>query len=216
MTERLQALLQRLHEVETDIEQEVARHRDELQVRLTETGVQFEQSVLARQKALRRRLGRYVADAPPLFVLTAPVIYAGIVPFLLLDLFVTIYQWICFPVYGIAKVRRADHLVFDRSSLAYLNLIEKINCAYCSYGNGVLAYAREIAARTEQYWCPIKHARKLAASHNRYEQFAPYGDGEHYADQLRVLRQSLAEEERPVLEGERRTRERRSQDDRPE
>lgn len=192
MTERLQALLQRLHEVETDIEQEVARHRDELQVRLTETGVQFEQSVLARQKALRRRLGRYVADAPPLFVLTAPVIYAGIVPFLLLDLFVTIYQWICFPVYGIAKVRRADHLVFDRSSLAYLNLIEKINCAYCSYGNGVLAYAREIAARTEQYWCPIKHARRVLGSHPHYRQFTDYGDAQAWLQDLERLRRELA------------------------
>ncbi|MCA6216362.1 hypothetical protein KGA65_07405 [Ideonella sp. B7] len=192
MTERLQALLQRLHEVETDIEQEVARHREELQVRLTETGVQFEQSVLARQKALRRRLGRYVADAPPLFVLTTPVIYAGIVPFLLLDLFVTLYQWICFPVYGIAKVRRAEHLVFDRGSLAYLNLIEKLNCAYCSYGNGVLAYAREIAARTEQYWCPIKHARRVLGSHPHYRHFTDYGDAQAWLQELERLRRELA------------------------
>lgn len=192
MTERLQTLLQRLQEVETDIEQEVARHREELQVRLTETGVQFEQSVLERQKALRRRLGRYVAEAPPLFVLTAPVIYAGIVPFLLLDLFVTVYQWICFPVYGIAKVRRADHLVFDRGSLAYLNLIEKINCAYCSYGNGVLAYAREIAARTEQYWCPIKHARRVLGSHPHYRSFTDYGDAQAWLRELERLRRELA------------------------
>jgi hypothetical protein len=43
-------------------------------------------------------------------------------------------------------------MIFDRTHLAYLNLVEKINCAYCSYGNGLAAYLREIAARTEQYW----------------------------------------------------------------
>ena len=41
-------------------------------------------------------------------VLTAPVIYAGILPFALLDLFVGIYQAVCFPIYGIAKVKRGE------------------------------------------------------------------------------------------------------------
>jgi hypothetical protein len=93
-------------------------------------------------------------------VLTAPVIYAVIVPLVLLDLFVTIYQRVCFPVYGIPKVNRGDYLIFDRHHLAYLNALEKLNCAYCSYANGLIAYVREIAGRTEQYWCPIKHARR--------------------------------------------------------
>lgn len=29
------------------------------------------------------------------------------------------------------------YVVFDRRHLAYLNAIEKLNCAYCEYGNGV-------------------------------------------------------------------------------
>ena len=59
-----------------------------------------------------------------------------IVPFVLLDLFVTIYQAVCFPVYGIPKVERRTYLVFDRHHLAYLNALEKLNCAYCAYANG--------------------------------------------------------------------------------
>ena len=55
------------------------------------------------------------------------------------------YQAICFPVYKIPKVRRRDYLVFDRHHLAYLNIIEKINCAYCSYANGAIAFMREVA-----------------------------------------------------------------------
>ena len=95
-------------------------------------------------------------------VLTAPVIYSLIVPIVLVDLWVMAYQAICFPIYKIPKVRRRDYLVFDRHHLAYLNTIEKINCAYCSYCNGAIAFVREVASRTEVYWCPIKHARRDA------------------------------------------------------
>lgn len=109
-------------------------------------------------------------------VFTAPVIYSLIFPLLLLDLFVTIYQAICFPVYGIAKVRRHDYLIFDRYHLGYLNALEKLNCAYCSYANGLIAYVREIAGRTEQYWCPIKHARRVVGAHQYYAQFHDFGD----------------------------------------
>lgn len=34
--------------------------------------------------------------------------------------------------------------------------MEKVNCVYCSYFNGLMSYLREIAGRTEQYWCPIR------------------------------------------------------------
>lgn len=81
------------------------------------------------------------------------MIYFLIVPLVLLDVVVTIYQ----AVYGIAKVRRGDYLVFDRYHLADLNAHEVLNCAYCSYANGLIAYVREIAGRTEQHWCPTKH-----------------------------------------------------------
>jgi hypothetical protein len=43
-------------------------------------------------RELRTRLSTYLLDARPLVVLTAPVIYAVIVPLVLLDLFVSIYQ----------------------------------------------------------------------------------------------------------------------------
>ena len=65
-------------------------------------------------------------------------------------------------------MRRRDYFVFDRHHLAYLNAIEKLNCAYCSYANGLVAYVREIAGRTEQFWCPIKHARRAIGAHAHY------------------------------------------------
>jgi len=50
----------------------------------------------------------------------------------------------------------------DRSKLHYLNALESLNCV-CCYANGLTAFVAEIAGRTEQHWCPIKHARVLAA-----------------------------------------------------
>jgi hypothetical protein len=90
------------------------------------------------------------------------------------------YQAICFPIYKIPQVRRRDYLVFDRHHLAYLNLLEKINCAYCSYCNNAIAFIREVAARTEIYWCPIKHARRVLGAHPHYQGFADFGDAEAF------------------------------------
>lgn len=111
-----------------------------------------------------------------LFFITAPVIYSLIIPAIIMDAFVQMYQAICFPVYGIPKVNRDDYIKHDRHNLRYLNSIKKVNCAYCAYFNGVIAFVREVAGRTEQYWCPIKHAVKPKDRHGYYENFIPYGD----------------------------------------
>ncbi len=105
-----------------------------------------------------------------------------------------VFQAICFPVYGITKVRRSDYFVFDRQYLAYLNALEKFNCAYCSYGNGVVAYVREVASRTEQYWCPIKHARRLVGAHARYAAFADFGDAENFRKKLATFPEEAADQ----------------------
>jgi hypothetical protein len=58
----------------------------------------------------------------------------------------------------------------------------------------LLAYATEIIARTEQYFCPIKHARKMMGRHARYASFAAYGDAEDYQTKLEKFRADLAQE----------------------
>jgi hypothetical protein len=128
---------------------------------------------------------------------TLPIIYSLAVPFALVDLWVTLYQWVCFPIYGISMVRRRSYMVIDRHRLGYLNAVERANCLYCSYANGVIAYVREVASRTEQYWCPIKHGRRLRAPHPRYQHFVDYGDAEGYRRELPALRRELGR--RPSL-----------------
>ena len=178
MAHEISTLLDRMRALEVMLDAELARRRAELNVGLEHGRVVFEEEILRRHRALQTRLWTYVRNARPLVALTAPVIYAGIIPFLLLDLFVTIYQAVCFPVYGIEKVKRGDYLIFDRSHLAYLNALEKLNCAYCSYGNGLIGYAREITARTEKHWCPIKHARRAIGAHEHTVEFSDFGDAE--------------------------------------
>lgn len=199
MTDRVDTLLENIRELEQELEEEFAKARAGLRFGLEHGRARFEAEVVRRHKDLRKGLGKYLAGASPLVVLTAPVIYSLIIPFAVMDLWVSAYQAICFRVYGIPRVKRSRYVVFDRSALAYLNLIEKFNCAYCSYGNGVIAYAREIASRTEQYWCPIKHARRVLGAHDRYPHFAEYGDGEHYAEELKQARARLRHFDDPPL-----------------
>ncbi len=197
MNTKITELFARIQQMELEIEQEMQRRRAELQADFEETRVRFEREVLEQQRRFKTGVLTYVLTANFWNVLTAPVIYSVLLPMLVLDLSVTVYQHICFRAYGIARVKRSDYFVFDRAHLAYLNWIEKINCAYCSYGNGLMAYSREIVARTEQYWCPIKHARKIMAAHPYYTSFVDFGDAESYARELERLRTELAKLDTP-------------------
>ena len=188
MDHRINELIDRIKSLEEELEAEFEKKRAEFHLIIEKKRIRFAREVVEQQRRLKTGLLRYLAEAQPLAILTAPLIYAGFIPFVLLDLFVTLYQAICFPIYGIPKVRRRDYLVFDRSDLPYLNIIEKFNCFYCSYANGVAAFTREAGARTEQYWCPIKHARRMLAPHRRYSRFFEYGDAESFRKGLERLR----------------------------
>jgi len=191
MATQLDTLTEKLRGIEAEIEVEMSKRREQLRFRLENKKIVFAHEVLRLHREIKTRLSRYILDAHPLVILVTPVIYALIVPIVLLDLATMAYQAICFPVYGIPKVRRRDYLVFDRHHLAYLNAVEKINCAYCSYANGVASFFREVAARTEVYWCPIKHARRVLGPHPHYQGFADFGDAEEYRARLAAMKDSV-------------------------
>lgn len=133
----------------------------------------------------------YVLTAEWRHVVCVPFIYPALLPMLVLDVCVTLYQWVCFPLCGMPRVRRSDFGTFDRERLGYLNALEKINCAYCTYANGLIAYCREVFGLTEQYWCPIQHAGQPAPRHRFEQGFAEYGDADHYRSDLSRLRAQL-------------------------
>lgn len=190
MPKSIDEIVSRLRALEEELQTELTIKRHEIEFAIENRRVRFPPDVLQRQSLHKIGIVRFLRTSRWRVALVAPIVYAGLLPFALMDVFVTLYERLCFPVFGIPRVRRSDHLVFDRADLPYLNLIEKFNCFYCSYGNGVAAFLREVAARTEQYWCPIKHSRRLLAPHDAYPRFFEFGDGRAYREGLdRLQRQ---------------------------
>jgi hypothetical protein len=193
---KLDAILQQLHSLQAELDIELERalkeKRDLFHYSLEKGRIRFEEGMRKIQRSRRTGLWRYFREARLRHVLTAPVIYSLIVPFILLDVAITLYQQVCFRAYGIPRVPRSDFIVIDRHYLAYLNIIEKMNCMFCGYANGLIAYTREIASRTEQFWCPIKHARETRDPHARARTYADYGDPDTYPAKLKELRAALS------------------------
>ena len=198
MSPQIQEFLDRIQRIELAIEQEAKTRRQHWQADFEANKVRFEKEVLAQQKRFKQGLLVYVLTAEWRHVLCVPFIYPVLVPMLMLDFFVYVYQWVCFPLFNIPRVRRSDFWVFDRSHLAYLNWLEKINCAYCAYGNGLIAYCREVFGLTEQYWCPIKHSQRILQAHPHYHGFADFGDAENYRSELTRLRAELQVLHKPI------------------
>ncbi len=178
------------HELHTVIEQEEGQLRYQLEGKR----VLFEQAIKEAHHKVKVGVFRWFMTVRPQNYLTAPIIYGMAIPLFLLDICITIYQLTCFPIYRIARVSRGNYIVMDHQHLAYLNIIEKVHCLYCSYGVGLLAYSTEIIARTEQYFCPIKHARKVLGTHARYQHFLKYGEADNLHAKVEALRSELAQE----------------------
>ena len=110
-------------------------------------------------------------------IFSVPFIYMIIFPLILLDVIVEIYHRICFKLYKLPYIKRSAYIRIDRQMLYYLSPIQKINCTYCSYANGMLRYCSAIAAATEKYWCGIRNQQGgnfIEAPHHK--DFTPYGN----------------------------------------
>lgn len=194
MSERVSELVDKIAKLEAQLFEELKEHQKEFKYNLKGKKVEFEQAVLEAHRKIRIAILPWVLSSKARSILSIPFIYGMIIPIVLMDITITLYQHICFRLYDIMRVERGKYIVLDRHQLAYLNGIEKFNCLYCGYGNGVIAYAREVIARTEQYWCPIKHARRVAGTHKRYNNFSNYGDGDNYRTELLKFREELKSE----------------------
>lgn len=194
MNDRVQVLLNQITELEDELRTALNEQQSSIYFQIKGKRVEFEKSVKQAHRKLKNNFFRWLVTNRPQNLITAPIIYSMIIPLVVTDIFVTFYQLTCFPIYGIKKVKRGDYIIFDRHQLNYLNFIEKFHCTYCAYGNGMIAYVSEIVARTEQYFCPIKHARKILGTHGRYAQFLEFGDAESYEKKLEAIRLAMNKE----------------------
>lgn len=198
MQEKIRLILNKITALEDELRREMREQESRLRYRIEGKRIEFECAIRDAHQQLKVGVFRWFFTIRPRNFLTLPVIYSLIVPLAFFDFCASLYQAICFPIYGIPKVRRSDYIAIDHQHLVYLNFIEKFHCIYCSYANGMIAYAREITARTEQYFCPIKHAQKVLGTHVRYNRYLDYGDAEDFHARLEEFRKALAEEKEGI------------------
>ncbi|MBT3197378.1 MAG: hypothetical protein HN842_07420 [Gammaproteobacteria bacterium] len=191
MHDRIVHLMRGIVELEQGLQQELEQKQEEFRYHFEKRRILFEQEMVESQRKLKVSVLQRLRKTKIRIILSIPVIYGLLLPLLLVDLSVWLYQWICFSLWGISTVRRREYWLMDREQLAYLNFVEKLNCLYCGYANGLASYIREVASRTEQYWCPIKHAHKIRQPHPRYWHFSDYGDAPAYRKNLQQYRADL-------------------------
>ena len=75
----------------------------------------FFEEIKREHRRLKAALIPYLLQSRFFAILTAPFIYVLIIPFSLLDLFVSTFQAVCFPAYEIPKARHQDFIAIDRA-----------------------------------------------------------------------------------------------------
>jgi hypothetical protein len=191
MNNQIHKILNQMAALEAELRSAVHDQESQMFFQIKGKRVEFEHAVKQAHRKLKTNFFRWLVTNRPQNLITGPIIYSMIIPMLMIDACVSFYQWACFPIYGITRVRRSEYIVFDRHHLGYLNFIEKFHCTYCEYGNGLMSYMAEVLARTEQYFCPIKHAHKILGTHSRYNRFLDYGEADAYEAKLEEFRVAL-------------------------
>ena len=190
MNDKIREIVEEIEAMKLKLGEEIAQQESHISYEIKNGYVRFEKDVLKKQKENMKNLLTWFGEVPLLHFLAAPLIYGMVIPAILLDVLIFIYQQVVFRVFKFKLIKRSDYIVFDRHYLGYLNPVEKLNCVYCSYMNGLMQYVSAIASRTEFYFCPIKHAKKVAYDHDYYKDYLVYGDEDDYQKKLKELRKS--------------------------
>jgi len=196
MNTKIDEIVAQIKVLEDELFEELKTKQKDFFYKIENEKAKFEQNIIREGKSKIISSIKYLSSFSFLVILTIPFIWGMIIPALIADIFVSIYQAICFPIYKIPKVKRKDYIVIDRYNLFYLDKVERINCWFCEYFNGVIAYVREVGARTEQFWCPIKHSKPTKDKHSRYDEFFDFGDYNKYRKELEKRRSNFKDIEK--------------------
>ncbi|WP_415408057.1 hypothetical protein ACLHDG_05870 [Sulfurovum sp. CS9] len=188
MNDKIKEIIEEIEAMKVKLGEEIAQQEKDITYEIQNGYVRFEKEVLDKQKKNMKNLLTWFRDIPLLHLLASPLVYAMVIPAILFDIILFVYQQVIFRIFKFKFIKRSDYILFDRQYLGYLNSIEKLNCLYCSYFNGLIQYTSAIAGRTELYFCPIKHAKKVAYQHDYYDEFFRYGDEDKYQKKLEEIR----------------------------
>lgn len=189
MNDKIKEIIEEIEAMKLKLAEEISLQEEHISYEIKNGYTTFENEVLAKQKENMKNLLVWFRDIPLVYLLSAPLIYGMIIPVMFLDVILFVYQQVIFRIYKFEFIKRSDYVIFDHQHLGYLNSIEKLNCMYCSYFNGLMQYASVIAGRTELFFCPIKHAKRIVYEHKYYNKYLFYGDGEEYQKKLKKLRE---------------------------
>jgi len=106
----IQDLIDQFNQIKKNLEMDVESKRKQFDYQFNKKRIIFEKVLLKAHKKLKTGSLRYLFNANLLTIITAPLIYMLIVPLLLLDLFVSLYQAICFPIYKVKKLKEVTIL----------------------------------------------------------------------------------------------------------
>ena len=191
MSNKIKEIIEEIEALEEKLKDEIDKQENNLTYKIKNGYVTFEKDLLNQQREKMKHVLNYLRDVPLLHLISSPLIYLMILPAMIFDLMLFCYQQVIFRIYKFEFIKRSNYIVYDRHYLAYLNPIEKLNCVYCSYFNGLMHYAAEISAKTELYFCPIKHAKKIAYKHRYYKDFLDYGDERDFQEKFQELREKV-------------------------
>lgn len=182
MKSRIDKILSEIRQKREELYVEYEKLRDKYWYAIEKWKIKFKEEIKKRNKTFKTSVFESIFSARVREVLSIPFIYMMVVPALILDIFLFIYQQTALRLYKVPLVRRRDYIVYERKKLDYLNWIQKLNCLYCSRVNWLFSYAVEVAWRTEKYWCPIKYASRKKWWHDWEEFFADYWDPEKFRE----------------------------------
>lgn len=198
MKSRINRILEEIEQKKIELKNEYLKLMEKYNFSFIRGKIVFTKEAREANKKKKISIFESIFSARVREILSIPFIYGMLIPALFLDIFLFIYQHTAIRLYKIPIVKRSDYIVFDRKELDYLNLIQKINCLYCSYVNWLFSYAVEVWWRTEKYWCPIKSAKKMKVNHDWQRYFADYGDPEWFKECFQSIDEYYKEKETNV------------------
>src|SRR3989339_1684221 len=125
MNENIKEILEKISNLNKELSAKYAQLAEKYGFHFANKKVVFLEEFRKRNLKFRIPVWKYVFPRNFRHLLSMPFIYMMIVPVVILDIFVTVYQAFAFPLCHIPKARRSEFIIFDRRFLDYLNWIQK-------------------------------------------------------------------------------------------
>ena len=98
MNESIQRLLSEITRLEDELAAVINEQQEKLHYRIDGSKIRFEENLRRIHHELKTGVFAWLRKSEWRNVVTAPFIYSMIIPFVALDIFLTVYQGICLPL----------------------------------------------------------------------------------------------------------------------